>query len=302
VADILQNLTEAGTPPISRSSTLASGENVGGYYIDMRNLGANRTLILLNGKRLGSTTAGLQDLSQIPVAAIDRIEVLKDGASAIYGSDAIAGVVNIITRKNFDGAEASAYLGEYDQGDGDKQTYSMTMGAHSDKGSVTFSAEYSKEDPVWAKDRPWSAFPASNLHPTAGWSVVSQYGNFFMPDGYCSSGLCALNPGGNPANPGDWHNTGAGGGTNDRSNANQEMMLNTGIERHSMFVSGDYNFTDNIKFTSDFLYNKRSTLQTVAGYPFQPAFYLPFTLPDDVAAIGLAPNSYFNPTGETVDF
>jgi len=308
VADILQNLPIAGTPPISRSSVLLSGEAVGGYYIDMRNLGANRTLVLLNGKRLGTTTSGLQDLSQIPVAAIDRIEVLKDGASAIYGSDAIAGVVNIITRKNFDGAEASAYLGQYSQGDGDKQTYSMTMGAHSDKGSITFSAEYSKEDPVWAKDRPYSRFGSTTRHPTAGWSIVSQYGNFFMPPPYCAldedgnNGLCALNPGGNPANPGDWHPTGQGGGTNDRSNPNTEMMLNTGIERHSLFVSGDYNIADNIKFSSDFMYNKRETTQQVAGYPFQPAFYLPFTLPNDRDTIGLSPGSYFNPTGEKIDF
>ncbi|MDV3254673.1 MAG: Plug domain-containing protein, partial [Lysobacter sp.] len=93
VADVLQNLTSAGSPAISRSEALASGENVGGYYIDIRNLGANRTLVLVNGKRLGATTGGYQDLSQIPMSAIDRMEILKDGASAIYGSDAIAGVV-----------------------------------------------------------------------------------------------------------------------------------------------------------------------------------------------------------------
>ncbi|HEY5803282.1 MAG TPA: TonB-dependent receptor plug domain-containing protein, partial [Lysobacter sp.] len=113
VADVLQNLTSAGSPAISRSDALASGEDVGGYYIDIRNLGAQRTLILVNGKRLGASTSGLQDLSQIPMASIDRIEVLKDGASAIYGSDAIAGVVNIITRKRYEGAEASGYLGQY---------------------------------------------------------------------------------------------------------------------------------------------------------------------------------------------
>ncbi len=302
VADILQNLPEAGSPDISRSSVLASGENVGGYYIDLRNMGANRTLILLNGKRLGATTSGYQDLSQIPVSAIERIEVLKDGASAIYGSDAIAGVVNIITRRNFDGAEASAYVGQYGQGDGDKQTYSMTMGGHNDRGSITFSAEYSKEDPVWASDRSYSAYPGTSRHPDDGWSVVSQYGNFYMPDGYCSSGLCALNPGGDPANPNDWHNTGEGGGTNDRSNYNEQMMLQTGTERHSLFVSGDYNVTDNIKFTSDFLYNKRETTQQVAGYPFQPAFDMPYVLPNDQDAIGLSADSYFNPTGEKIDF
>lgn len=301
VADILQNMPEAGTPPISRASVLASGESVGGYYIDLRNLGANRTLVLINGKRLGTTTDGLQDLSQIPMAAIDRIEVLKDGASAIYGSDAIAGVVNIITRRNFDGAEASAYVGQYDQDDGAKQNYSMTLGAHSDRGSVTMTAEYTKEDPVWAKDRWYSAFPDTTRHPNAGWSIVSQWGNFFMPPGYCSSGLCALNPGGNPANPADWHNTGAGGAPNDRSNANYEMMLNTGIERHSLFTSGNYDITDHIRFTGDFLYNKRRTSQQVAGYPFQPAFVIPGSS-DEYPNIGLSPDSYFNPTGEQIYF
>lgn len=104
VADVLQNLTSAGSPAISRADALSSGEDVGGYYVDLRNLGAQRTLVLVNGKRLGASTSGLQDLSQIPMAAIERIEVLKDGASSIYGSDAIAGVVNVITRKRFDGA------------------------------------------------------------------------------------------------------------------------------------------------------------------------------------------------------
>src|SRR5690606_13562511 len=77
VADVRQNRTSAGSPAISRSDVLASGENVGGYYIDIRNLGATRTLVLVNGKRLGATTGGYQDLSQIPMGAIDRMEILK---------------------------------------------------------------------------------------------------------------------------------------------------------------------------------------------------------------------------------
>jgi outer membrane receptor protein involved in Fe transport len=115
---------------------------VGGYYVDIRNLGAQRTLVLMNGKRLGATTAGYQDLSQIPMSAVERIEILKDGASSIYGSDAIAGVVNVITRKNFDGGEASVYVGQYGKGDGDTETYSMTLGARGERG-LTLSAEYS---------------------------------------------------------------------------------------------------------------------------------------------------------------
>ncbi|RAX28729.1 TonB-dependent receptor plug domain-containing protein, partial [Enterococcus sp. HPCN18] len=70
IADLLQNLTSTGAPAISRARALSSGENVGGYYVDIRNLGATRTLVLVNGKRLGATTSGLQDLSQIPMSAV----------------------------------------------------------------------------------------------------------------------------------------------------------------------------------------------------------------------------------------
>ena len=119
VSDILQNITATGTPPISRASPLSAGEAAGGTYVSLRNLGAARTLVLVNGKRLGITTSGLADISVLPASAVERIEVLKDGASSIYGSDAIAGVINIITRTSLEGGIASAYIGQYGQGDGD---------------------------------------------------------------------------------------------------------------------------------------------------------------------------------------
>lgn len=92
VSDILQNVTAMGSPTISRANVLTAGENAGGTYVDMRGLGTQRTLVLINGRRLGISTSGYQDLSVLPVSAIERIEILKDGASAIYGSDAMAGV------------------------------------------------------------------------------------------------------------------------------------------------------------------------------------------------------------------
>src|SRR5690606_30710773 len=115
INDLLQNMSTTGAPPISRSAPLTSGENVGGSYVDLRNLGTTRTLILVNGKRLGITTSGYQDISAIPMSMVERIDVLKDGASTLYGSDAMAGVVNIITRKDFEGLELSIYGGEYDE-------------------------------------------------------------------------------------------------------------------------------------------------------------------------------------------
>ena len=284
VADILQNLTSAGSPAISRSMALSSGEDVGGYFIDLRNLGNQRTLVLVNGKRLGVSTSGSQDLGQIPLSAIERIDVLKDGASSIYGSDAIAGVVNVITRRNFEGAEANAYVGTYDQGDGFKQSYDFTLGAQSDRGSLTVSAEYSKEDPVFAGDREITKYGNSGkAFPFSGWSVVSQNGVWLgnVDAGpSCASGLCTLTKGTDPRDPANYHDI----DLPEYANSNEKMFLQTGLERKSLFVSGAYDITDNMRFTADIGYNKRITDQQIAGYPAQ--YY----------GIGLlSAQSYFNP-------
>ncbi len=271
VADVLQNLTSAGSPAIARSEALASGENVGGYYVDIRNLGATRTLVLVNGKRLGATTGGYQDLSQIPMSAIDRIEVLKDGASAIYGSDAIAGVVNVITRKRYEGAEAAAYVGQSSEGDGDVKQYSFTMGSAGDRGGVTLSVEYSKEDPVSAKDRWFSKDGnAGPDYPGSGWSPVSQRGSFCDPCTPAASAVWwTLNAGGNPANRADYHPMTAA----EYANSNEQMFLSTGIERRSVFANANYDIADNVSFNADVLYNHRSTHQQIAGYPYQSAAF-----------------------------
>jgi len=298
VADVLQNLTSAGSPAISRSEALASGENVGGYYIDIRNLGATRTLVLMNGKRLGATSGGYQDLSQIPMSAIERIEILKDGASAIYGSDAIAGVVNVITRKRFDGAEASAYVGQFSEGDGKTDQYSFTLGAEGERGGVTLSAEYSKQDPVWAKDRWFSRDGGLGPNSTPeDWSPIGPNSVWCDPRvfGDCKPGKDkptpiwqTLNPGGDPTNPNDYHPLTPA----EYANANQQMMLQTGIERKSVYVNGNYDFTDSVTFNADLLYNDRTTNQQIAGYPYQSQSF----------GTPLSADSAFNPIGQDVEF
>ena len=108
VGDIINSLSSSGTPAFSKGSTLTSNREQGGQYINMRNLGAQRLLVLVNGKRWTSTVAGFTDMSTVPSAMIERIEVLKDGASAIYGSDAIAGVVNIILKRKWKAARPAS--------------------------------------------------------------------------------------------------------------------------------------------------------------------------------------------------
>ncbi|MGH8403654.1 MAG: TonB-dependent receptor plug domain-containing protein, partial [Gammaproteobacteria bacterium] len=120
IGQILQRLTSTGGALNTMSNDGGNFTYSGGGQtnVDLRNLGASRVLVLVNGKRWVTALDGTVDLNTIPAAIIDHIEILQDGASAIYGSDAIAGVVNIITIQNFTGTEANAYAGMYD-GHGD---------------------------------------------------------------------------------------------------------------------------------------------------------------------------------------
>ena len=308
VSDILQNMTAAGSPAISRSEALASGEAVGGQYIDLRNLGANRTLVLVNGKRLGITTDGLQDVASIPSVMVDRIEILKDGASSIYGSDAMSGVVNIITRKNFEGAELNAYNGQYGDGDGSKQSYDFIMGLTGDRGSLTVAAEYHKEEGVWARDR-WFSRDSYPGFPQHSLSPVGQWGNYNI-----NTGLIQRNPDGSPVLDDDgntkpmdaeWYAPNRGGDalggdafhpqtSDDMSNAAQQMHVLTPLERRSLYVNGQYDITDSVRVPTDIGYNNRVSNSQIAGYPLQST------------AVGapMSADSYFNPLddGRAVDW
>jgi iron complex outermembrane receptor protein len=293
VADILQNISAVGSPAISRTSPLSSGEAVGGQYIDLRNLGANRTLILVNGKRLGITNDGLQDVASIPAAMVERIEVLKDGASTIYGSDAVAGVINIITRKNFEGAEANAYISQYGQGDGTREQYSFLMGQTGDRGSVTFGIEYTKEDPVWARDRWFSRdrFPTSEKGEPrpGGLSSISQYGTLYDADG----NAWTLIRDGQNRDASDFSNYRPYDAALDSTNHSLTSTVYSGVERRSVFLNGSYEISDDIRFETDVLYTDRDSFAQNAGYPYRSnAFGTP-----------MSADSVYNPLpGEEVTF
>ncbi|WP_374575388.1 TonB-dependent receptor plug domain-containing protein [Phenylobacterium sp.] len=153
----------------------------GSGSVNLRGLGAQRTLVLINGRRMsanpfGQAGAGIVDTNIIPVGAIGRVEVLKDGAAATYGSDAIGGVVNFITRKNFNGLEANASFRAIDGSDGDYDG-SVIWGWAGDNGDVLLSASYQHQSPLSTRERSW-ALRDYTQDPEGGWSGGSSVAPF----------------------------------------------------------------------------------------------------------------------------
>jgi len=165
VATMLQTTTVAAGSPQVTSALSAAGFSpvnggLGSSSLSIRGLGANRTLVLLNGRRAGpSGVAGSVssfDLNTIPMSAIDRVEVLKDGASSIYGSDAVAGVVNIITKKG-EGASVDAFYSAPEQSGGEQIRLSGSWGKNFDRGSLRVTADYNKSEIMQRRDRDFFA-------------------------------------------------------------------------------------------------------------------------------------------------
>lgn len=205
-AQFLQSSTlAAGSPQVNSaiSSAFVTDGGPGAATISLRGLGANRTLVLLNGRRAGpaGTRGGVSsfDLNVIPQSAINRIDILKDGASSIYGSDAVAGVVNLITDQNRDGGEMSIFATAPFEGGGEQFNVSGSFGKKFDRGHVNFSADYYRQEALRAGDRdylictnqyvfePGTRNRADRIDPRTGqpqctdtpWGQVYVYGDDF---------------------------------------------------------------------------------------------------------------------------
>jgi iron complex outermembrane recepter protein len=142
------------------SSAQTNGGN-GDSVVGLRNLGAERTLVLINGLRMVATDNGASvanvDLNNIPVQMIDHIDVLRDGASSIYGADAIAGVINIVLKKHFNGIEFDGNFGISDKSDGMTYGVSSTVGSDFDRGNVIINVSHDHIDPIFDRDRDFSS-------------------------------------------------------------------------------------------------------------------------------------------------
>ncbi|OCW97097.1 TonB-dependent siderophore receptor [Alishewanella sp. HH-ZS] len=185
VSDLLRGTTFNSTGsfrPQSGSSAQGTAS------INLRGLGSDRTLVLVDGRRLpkSPSTGDSQDLNSIPIGAVERIEILSDGASAMYGSDAMGGVVNIITRKDFNGVEFNVSMGEASvpKEGGDTESGSVVFGSSNAKTSLIGGVSWNKRDIVFERDYPW-VVPGSSVYGN-NWINADFTGNFSAIPGGCS--------------------------------------------------------------------------------------------------------------------
>ena len=242
IAQIVQNIVVNGQ---TQNRNVNNG-NDGRELVDLRSLGPNRTLVLVNGQRWVSALDGAVDLSAIPMALVERVEVLKDGASAIYGSDAIAGVVNIITRRDFKGAELGAYYGETDHGDGIRRDVDFSYGRSGERWTASFGVEYAKDDPVFADARQISSLPVAGLPLAATGSPFMQFRRLDPQTlNYSRYTLIAGRSGTSPDDfrPFDF-------ATDPNINYTPYFYLQTPLERKAIFVQGRYEPTPNLALST----------------------------------------------------
>jgi iron complex outermembrane receptor protein len=241
------------------NANIAGGSNGGASNVALRNVD---TLVLFNGKRMsanpGAAGGGVTgvDLNLIPLSAVDRIEVLTDGASALYGSDAVSGVVNIILKKDYRGAEVSSHYSSAKKDNGGQFTQKsigLVVGTGTDKTNVMFTAEWSASDPLWARDMTYANNPINTatlpgmIGPVSGQYYRLNTGLNTVPDANKGQTLAQMVAAGvYVAVPGPY------------SQADRSTILSK-VDKRIASVNVNHIINDNVTFTTDFIYAQTET-------------------------------------------
>jgi len=288
IGDVLQNISSSDGTGIRPVTTATNGGD-GSNEISLRNLGSGRTLVLIDGRRWVTDSFGSVDMQTIPASIIQRVEILKDGASSIYGSDAVAGVINIITKKDFDGFELRAQTGEYDAGYGEQNSISMTFGSSSEKSRNIFNISFANQAEIMAGQIPRANQPyygcenvpgtgtgaensPTNLGPNNAQN--SGYGNFApATSGICGSSYPAygrfftvnkyLEPGKSGASIDDfipWSNAG-------RYNYSPVNHVQNPVDRYGVYASSEFDISDDLMAYVQFNYTKSKRVNQLAQVP-----------------------------------
>ncbi|MDK1285886.1 TonB-dependent receptor plug domain-containing protein [Pseudoalteromonas umbrosa] len=277
IDDVLQDITAAAGAMTNPGVNNGSGGNAS---INLRGLGAQRTLVLVNGRRMinsGTGAASTVDLNTIPVAMIKHIEVLKDGASAVYGTDAVAGVVNIILKDDFEGAELNVQTGLSGEGDAEQHNVDLTVGTSFDRGNMVFGIQYMERGSASQADRDFSSCPISEVDNgkslTCGGSTITPNGHLYLENGKELQG----DTDGNYAeyNP-----------ETDPYNYASDSYLYTPMQRLNLTGVLNYELGNNTNLFTEAMYSKRWSEQQMAPQPVWFDFTYTESMGDDLIEHG----------------
>jgi iron complex outermembrane receptor protein len=279
VGDILQQLPVSGGAINGKFNSSGNfgfppdggGIGAGAVEADLRYLGSKRVLVLVDGVRWvnGSSASGVAaatDLNTIPLGIVERIEVLEDGASPIYGSDAIAGVINIITRKEFSGVSVNAYTGGFNKGDGFIQKYDVSWGSSTEKMSMVFGASFLDQRSVASADRSISNSPIPTLENCqAGCSSATPQGRALFDDPRTGNSLdLTLNDGAATTRfLQDYHTF----HSNDRFNFSPYNLVETPSQRLGAYSGVTYRLSPEINIRGKASFTNRQSVNQAAPEP-----------------------------------
>ena len=316
VGDILQRLSVTGSSLNTKFNSAGNfgfpadggGVGSGSTTVSLRNLGANRTLVLVDGLRWvnessASGVSGAVDLNTIPASAIDRIEILTDGASSLYGSDAIGGVVNIITKKSQDGGLAKFYYGDYETGDGRTYSGNVSLGYKSRTYQAFLDFSHYEQRSISSAVTEQSRFPVPGGGLSFGSSATPTGRFVFAPPpgqtygGLCSVDTCNITPNGvNSPFPGGYHSF---VGSVDRFNFAPFNFLLTPSRRNAVFGQGTVRLNDSVKWYIRGLYQSRVSVNQAAP---EPIFLGPGAGTGGLAdTVGVDVSNPYNPLGYSLD-
>ena len=282
-AEVLQRLPSSGGALNSRFNNSGNfgnppdggGVGAGASEVDLRYLGSRRVLVLVDGLRYvnGASASGVPgsvDLNSIPEGMIDRVEVLQAGASSIYGSDAISGVVNIITRRRQNGFLASAQVGQFSEGDGFQQNYALSWGYSNETTHIVIGGNYVRQDEVSSGDRSISLFPTPGATACdSSCSSGTPLGRFIVFGNSLTLRHPVLTgrPVYNPVIPNDPNSDFKDFTTADRFNFAPYNFIQIPLERYGGFVNFTQDIGENSHLSMRAVYNRRNSSNQAAPLP-----------------------------------
>lgn len=280
VEQLLQTVSAASSSGGLTASSVSGATTGGISSVSLRGLTSIRTLVLLNGRRIAPYGIGFTgdsvsvDVNSIPLAAIERVEVLKDGASAVYGSDAVAGVINFILRRDFKGGEIAGTYGDSTQGGAAVKRVSATWGfgdLGADRFNLMLVGSFQKEKPLFGRDRD---FARSGINVEHGNDTSS--GNTFPANFVSVDGSIGTSNPSNPACPGPYATLSPLLSPNGcRFDPSPLVQLVPASERTSLFASLKVAISDSLEAFLEASYNKNVQNNVIQPVPISDQFALP---------------------------